>query len=109
MQDLITSYALKGETDKEKKEFLFSHGLRMMHYYGQRILGHADEIRQFALDGMFYCEGAERERLANIYCNVDLGFDVYDCWDDEIPTYFHSTDTILLFDEWQEMDLLGIL
>ena len=109
MEYPITLDSINMEKDQEKIRFLFDHGMRIMHYYGERILGHVDQIKQFALDGMYYCEGAERERLANLLCNADLYFDVYDCWNDEIPTYHHRSDQILLFDEWQEMDLLGVL
>ncbi len=48
-------------------------GLRVMCYYGDRIVGTPAQIREFAAEGLEYCEGPEADRLCNILSALRRG------------------------------------
>lgn len=55
------------------EEYMRENGLVFMDYYRWRVLGTREQVIDFAREGMMCCEGAERERLTDIYLEATSG------------------------------------
>ena len=76
-------------TETITPEYLRRHGLRVMRYYRDQVVGTVKQIHDFCVEGIYSTEGCEQERFVNILCNLKAGEmvlnDDFDPRDDYFP------------------------
>lgn len=81
-------------------------GFRIMHYYGDRILASENEIKEFCAQGIYDCDGCERDHFIELLCQLNSGyFHIYDVDRDECDKYFDFDKPIMTFDYFMNEEI----
>ena len=83
------------------EEFMRLHDLVFMDYYRWRILGTRKQVIDFAHEGMFYCEGCERDRLVDIYLEATSGNLICRDWGFDGTDPYEGNRKVVSWDVWQ--------